>query len=127
MQLHTHSTGSSARHRIVSPTRADCLRAAKRARLPAAGSEPAASAVHRLGAAAGEDGAGEDGAGEGDDAGEGDAGEGDAGEGGAGEGGAGERGDGVGDGLEVRARRRELQTGRQRVSEAGVGGQCDAC
>ena len=122
MQLHTHSTGSSARHRIVSPTRADCLRAAKRARLPAAGSEPAASAVHRLGAAAGEDGAGEDGAGEGDDAGEGD-----AGEGGAGEGGAGERGDGVGDGLEVRARRRELQTGRQRVREAGVGGQCDAC
>ena len=117
MQLHTHSTDSSARHRIVSPTRADCLRAAKRARLPAAGSEPAASAVHRLGAAAGEDGAGEDGAGEGDDAGEGD----------AGEGGAGERGDGVGDGLEVRARRRELQTGRQRVSEAGVGGQCDAC
>jgi hypothetical protein len=52
--------------------------------------------------------------------------EGDAGEGDAGEGDAGERGDGVGGGLEVRARRRELQTRRQRVSEAGVGGQRDA-
>ena len=66
MQLHTHSTGSSARHRVVSPTRADRLRAAKRASSEAAGLEPAASAIEggHVECDADEDGADERGAGE---------------------------------------------------------------